>query len=132
VHSRIVRIDRRRHTLLPSLLVLLRSSLISPSILIATRVVANNGGDAGASLSAKPVRAVGWGEGPLNAVIRTPNGLAALFGRLTDPTDRETYASLISFVDSLPPGDELSRLVELLGLLSLLGQWPRLNSVPAI
>jgi hypothetical protein len=65
-------------------------------------------------------------------VIRTPNGLAALFGRLTDPTDRETYASLISFVDSLPPGDELSRLVELLGLLSLLGQRPRLNSFPAI
>jgi hypothetical protein len=55
-------------------------------------------------------------------VIRTPNGLAALIGRLTDPTDRETYAGLISFVESLPPGDELFRIVELLGLLSLLGQ----------
>ena len=55
-------------------------------------------------------------------MIRTPNGLAALFGRLTDPTDRETYAGLISYVDSLPEGDELSRIVELLGLLSLVGQ----------
>ncbi len=55
-------------------------------------------------------------------MIRNPNGLAALFGRLTDPTDRETYAGLISFVDSLPEGDELFRIVELLGLLSLVGQ----------
>jgi hypothetical protein len=55
-------------------------------------------------------------------VIRTPNGLAALFGRLTDPTDRETYASLISFVEALPENDELFRIVELLGLLSLVGQ----------
>ncbi len=55
-------------------------------------------------------------------MTRTPNGLAALFGRLTDPQDRETYAALISFVDSLPPGDELFRIVELLGLLSLVGQ----------
>ena len=55
-------------------------------------------------------------------MIRNSNGLAALFGRLTDPKDRETYAALISFVDSLPEGDELFRLVELLGLLSLVGQ----------
>jgi len=55
-------------------------------------------------------------------VIRNSNGLAALFGRLTDSKDRETYAALISFVDSLPEGDELFRLVELLGLLSLVGQ----------
>jgi hypothetical protein len=53
---------------------------------------------------------------------RTSNGLAALFGRLTDAKDRETYAALISFVDSLPEGDELFRIVELLGLLSLIGQ----------
>ena len=55
-------------------------------------------------------------------VTRTSNGLAALFGRLTDPTDRETYAGLISFVDALPENDELFRIVELLGLLSLVGQ----------
>jgi hypothetical protein len=52
----------------------------------------------------------------------TPNGLARLAGRLTDPQDRETYAALISYVNSLPPGDELFRLVQLLGLLSLVAQ----------
>jgi hypothetical protein len=36
--------------------------------------------------------------------------------------DRETYAALISYFDSLPPGDELFQLAQLLGLLSLLGQ----------
>jgi single-strand DNA-binding protein len=56
-------------------------------------------------------------------IIRTvPNALAGLLGRLTDPQDRETYAALISFVGSLPEGDELFRIVELLGLLSLVGQ----------
>ena len=48
--------------------------------------------------------------------------LAGLAARLTTPEDRETYAALISYFDSLPPGDELFRLVQLLGLLSLLGQ----------
>jgi hypothetical protein len=43
-------------------------------------------------------------------------------GRLIDPQDRETYAALVSYVNSLPPGDELIRLMELLGLLSLVGQ----------
>ncbi len=43
-------------------------------------------------------------------------------GRLIDPQDRETYAALVSYVNSLPPGDELIRLMELLGLLSLMGQ----------
>ena len=52
----------------------------------------------------------------------TPNGLAGLAARLTDPQDRETYAALISYVNSLPPGDELFRLVQLLGLFSLVGQ----------
>jgi hypothetical protein len=52
----------------------------------------------------------------------TPNGLAGLAARLTDPRDRETYAALISYVNSLPPGDELFRLVQLLGLFSLVGQ----------
>jgi hypothetical protein len=53
-------------------------------------------------------------------VTRDP--LVSLVSRLTDPQDRETYAALISYFDSLPPGDELFRLVQLLGLLSLLGQ----------
>jgi hypothetical protein len=51
-----------------------------------------------------------------------PGALANLAARLTNPEDRETYASLISYFDSLPPGDELFRLARLLGLLSLLGQ----------
>ena len=48
--------------------------------------------------------------------------LAGLAARLTTPDDRETYAGLISYFESLPPGDELFRLAQLLGLLSLLGQ----------
>ena len=50
------------------------------------------------------------------------NGLAGLSAHLTDPGDRETYAALISYFHSLPPRDELFRLAELLGFLSLLGQ----------
>jgi hypothetical protein len=55
-------------------------------------------------------------------VTATPDTLASLAARLTEPQDRETYAALISYFDSLPPGDELFRLAQLLGLLSLLGQ----------
>ena len=57
--------------------------------------------------------------------MSTPAGsttLADLAAKLTDPRDRETYAELIAYVRSLPPEDELFRLMELLGLLSLLGQ----------
>jgi len=50
------------------------------------------------------------------------HGLAGLSAHLTDPGDRETYAALISYFHSLPPRDELFRLAELLGFLSLLGQ----------
>lgn len=48
--------------------------------------------------------------------------LINIAGRLIDPQDRETYAALVSYVNSLPPDDELIRLMELLGLLSLVGQ----------
>ena len=48
--------------------------------------------------------------------------LIGLAARLTEAQDRETYAALVSYFDSLPPGDELFRLAQLLGLLSLLGQ----------
>jgi len=48
--------------------------------------------------------------------------LIGLASRLTEAQDRETYAALVSYFDSLPPGDELFRLAKLLGLLSLLGQ----------
>jgi len=50
------------------------------------------------------------------------SSLASLAARLTESQDRETYAALISHVNALPPGDELFKLVELLGLLSLFGQ----------
>jgi uncharacterized phage infection (PIP) family protein YhgE len=53
--------------------------------------------------------------------MSTPDTLANLAARLT-PADRESYAALISYRDSLPPGDEFARLMELVGLLSLLGQ----------
>ncbi len=50
------------------------------------------------------------------------SALQSLAARLTDQEDREAYAGLISYFDSLPPNDELFHLVQLLGLLSLLGQ----------
>jgi len=52
----------------------------------------------------------------------TAQSLNSLAARLTKPEDRETYAGLISYFESLPDHDELFRIVELLGLLSLLGQ----------
>ena len=55
-------------------------------------------------------------------IATKPDALSSLAGRLTEPQDRETYAALISYVNSLPPGDELFKVVQLLGLLSLLGQ----------
>jgi len=48
--------------------------------------------------------------------------LGDLVARLTDPHDRETYADLVSYFDSLPPEDEMFRLARLLGLLTLVGQ----------
>jgi len=48
--------------------------------------------------------------------------LSSLAARLTEPEDRETYAGLISYFNSLPEHDEMFRLVELLGLLALMGQ----------
>jgi hypothetical protein len=52
----------------------------------------------------------------------TSERLTGIAARLTEPQDRETYAALVSYFNSLPEGDELFRLVELLGLLSLVGQ----------
>lgn len=55
--------------------------------------------------------------------VTNPSGaLVDLAARLTEPQDRETFAGLISYFDSLPAGDELLRLAQFLGLLSLLGQ----------
>lgn len=52
----------------------------------------------------------------------TAQSLNSLAARLTNPADRETYAGLISYFEALPDHDELFHIVELLGLLSLLGQ----------
>ena len=54
--------------------------------------------------------------------MTTPGSVISLAGQLTDSKDRETYAALIAYVNSLPPGDEFVRLAELLGLVSLVGQ----------
>jgi hypothetical protein len=55
-------------------------------------------------------------------VTATQDSLQDLAAKLTDPQDRETYAALISYFHSLPAQDELLRLAQLLGFLSLLGQ----------
>ena len=55
--------------------------------------------------------------------VSTPaESIASLGSRLTDAADRETYAALISYADSLPPNDEFQKLVQLLGLHTLLTQ----------
>ena len=50
------------------------------------------------------------------------DSMARLAGSLPQPQDREAYAALMTYLNSLPPGDELRRVAELMGLLSLLGQ----------
>jgi hypothetical protein len=54
--------------------------------------------------------------------VAIPSALSSLAARLTEPEDRETYAALMSYFNSLPEHDEMFRLVELLGLLTLAGQ----------
>jgi hypothetical protein len=54
--------------------------------------------------------------------VDIPTALSSLAARLTEPEDRETYAALISYFNSLPERDEMFRLAELLGLLALVGQ----------
>jgi hypothetical protein len=48
--------------------------------------------------------------------------MALLAGSLPATQDREAYAALMTYLSSLPPGDELRRMAEMLGLLSLVGQ----------
>lgn len=49
-------------------------------------------------------------------------GLAELTARLVNAEDRERFAQLVTYAHSLPDGDEFRQLMELLGLVSLLGQ----------
>jgi hypothetical protein len=51
-----------------------------------------------------------------------PGVLKDIAAKLTDPGDRETYGELIAYFSSLPEHDEMFRLAELLGLLTLVGQ----------
>jgi hypothetical protein len=47
--------------------------------------------------------------------------LIGLADRLTAPTDKETYAALLSYFDSLPADDDMLKLAQLLGFVTLIG-----------
>lgn len=49
-------------------------------------------------------------------------GWAELTARLVNAEDRQRFAQLVTYAHALPNGDEFRQLMELLGLLSLLGQ----------
>jgi hypothetical protein len=58
-----------------------------------------------------------------NGVARTrPDALSSLAARLPDPQDREWFAQLVSYVDSLPPNDEFVKVAQLFGFLTLIGR----------
>ena len=60
---------------------------------------------------------------PANGLRRaTPDPLASLAQRLPDPQDREWYAQLVAYIQSLPPNDELVKVAQLFGFLTLLGR----------
>jgi hypothetical protein len=54
--------------------------------------------------------------------VAISGALSSVAARLTEPEDRQTYAALVSYFNALPEHDEMFRLVELLGLLTLAGQ----------
>jgi hypothetical protein len=54
--------------------------------------------------------------------MQAESPMASLAARLTDPQDRESYAALLRYFDSLPANDEMFRLAQLLGFLALIGQ----------
>lgn len=51
-----------------------------------------------------------------------PDPLSSLAARLPDPQDREWYAGLVSYIHSLPPNDELVKVAQLFGFLTLMGR----------
>jgi hypothetical protein len=53
--------------------------------------------------------------------IRPQHSLLQLGGRLQDPADRERYAQLAVWLHSMPKEDDMVRLAELLGFLTLIG-----------
>ncbi len=58
----------------------------------------------------------------MNGHVAQKSPLLSLAGRLTEPQDRETYAALVSYIDGLPASDELFRLAQLLGFVTLIGE----------
>lgn len=48
--------------------------------------------------------------------------LSSLAARLPDPHDREWYAALITYIHSLPADDELVKIAQLFGFLTLIGR----------
>ena len=50
------------------------------------------------------------------------DALSSLMERLPDPQDRDWYAALVSYIQSLPPQDELVQLAQLFGFLTLIGR----------
>jgi hypothetical protein len=60
---------------------------------------------------------------PVNGAGRAePDVLAGLAKRLHDAGERESYAALVSYIESLPPTDELVKVAKLFGFLTLMGQ----------
>jgi len=59
----------------------------------------------------------------LDGAARTkPDPLASLAARLPDPQDREWFARLVSYVQSLPANDEFVQVAQLFGFLTLIGR----------
>ena len=58
-----------------------------------------------------------------NGVTRAAEDpLSSLAARLPDPQDREWYAALVTYIHSLPPNDELVKVAQLFGFLTLMGR----------
>lgn len=57
------------------------------------------------------------GSGPAESDV-----LSGLAKRLHDAGEREAYAALVSYIESLPPTDELVKVAKLFGFLTLMGQ----------
>lgn len=60
---------------------------------------------------------------PANGAGRAgPDVLSGLAKRLHDAGEREAYAALVSYIESLSPTDELVKVAQLFGFLTLMGQ----------
>lgn len=56
------------------------------------------------------------------AARATEDPLSSLAARLPDAQDREWYAALVTYIHSLPPDDELVKVAQLFGFLTLIGR----------